>query len=143
MGSLEVVRTLCINGAARVCPAGSAEELAQGLAQGMDALVLGHGVVALCILRFLERTRGFVNPLQYSAELTVDEARSWLRSERLRGFPGISFVHRDSPARNVIETALVWSVDAAALFPASCRRRARELHLIQWEQKGLPRSVIL
>ena len=121
----EVVRILCINGAARVCPAGAAEELAE----------------AAEILDFLERTRGFLNPLQYSEELTVDEARFWLRSERLRSFPNGAFVHGDSPACNVIKAALVWSVHEAALFPASCRRRARELLFIHWQEKGLQPSM--
>ena len=126
-GRAEVVRILCINGAARVCPAGAAEELAE----------------AAEILDFLERTRGFLNPLQYSKELTVDEARFWLRSERLRSFPNGAFVHGDSPACNVIKAALVWSVHEAALFPASCRRRARDLLCIRWTQKGLPQELIL
>ena len=97
----------------------------------------------MMILRFLERTRDFVNPLQYSEDLTVDEARSWLCSERLRDFPQIAFVHRGSPACNLIEPALVWSVDAAALFPVACRRRARELLFILWKVEGLERSLIV
>ena len=107
---------------------GSAEELSQGAE----------------ILRFLERTRGFVNPLQYSEHLTVGEARCWLQSERLRSFPRIVFQHHQSPACDVIEPALVWSRDAAALFPASCRRRARELLFIPWEKEfGLPFNLIM
>ena len=97
----------------------------------------------MMILRFLERTRDFVNPLQYSEDLTVDEARSWLCNERLRDFPQIAFVNRGSPACNLIDSALVWSVDAAALFPATCRRRARELLFILWNVKGLKRSLIV
>ena len=93
---------------------------------------------------FLQRTRGFVNPLQYSEDLTVDEARCWLRSERLCSFPRIAFFeHHQSPACSLIEPALVWSKDAAALFPASCRRRARELLFIPWEEKVLPHSLIV
>ena len=84
-----------------------------------------------------------MNPLQYSEDLSVDEARGWLRSERLRSFPRIAFVHHQSPACNLIEPALVWSRDAAALFPESCRRRAQDLLFIQWQQKELPRSLIM
>jgi len=126
-GSAMVVRILCIYGAARVCPRGSAHELSH----------------RNDIRRFLARTAGFVNPLQYSEELTVDEARRWLRSERLRSFPHTAFVHQQSPACSLIEPALVWSKDAAALFPASCHRRARELLFIPWQEKGLPHSLIL
>ena len=92
---------------------------------------------------FLQRTRGFVNPLQYSEDLSLDEARWWLRSERLRGFPQVAFVGHGSPACDLIEPALVWGEDVAALFPASCRRRARELVFIPWEQTGFPRALIL
>jgi FOG: Ankyrin repeat len=126
MGNGGVVRILCLYGAARDCPRGSAEELAQG----------GE------FLGFLQRTRGFVNPLQYSEDLTVDEARCWLRSERLRGFPQVAFVGHGSPACDLIEPALVWGEDVAALFPASCRRRARDLVFILWEQTGFPRALI-
>ena len=97
----------------------------------------------MMILRFLERTRDFVNPLQYSEDLTVDEARSWLCSERLRDFPQIAFVNRGSPACNLIEPALVWSADAAALLPVACRRRARELLFILWKVEGLKCSLIV
>ena len=117
---------MCIFGASRDCPQGSAEELAEGN-----------------ILRFLERTRDFVNPLQYSEDLTVDEARYWLCSERLRDFPQIAFVNRGSLACDLIKPALVWSVDAAALFPATCRRRARELLFGLWKVQGLERSLIV
>ena len=126
-GNAAMVRILCVCGASRDCPRGSAEELAQGVD----------------ILRFLEQTRGFLNPLQYSQDLTVDEARCWLRSERLRGFQQIEFIHYDSPACSLIKTALVWSVDVAHLFPDSCRRRARELCFIPWERIELPRSLIM
>ena len=105
---------------------GSAEELSQGAE----------------ILRFLERTRGFVNPLQYSEHLTVDEARCWLRSEQLRSFPQTVFIRHESLAGKLIERALVWSREAAALFPASCRRRAREILFVPWQAKGLPHDLI-
>ena len=124
--SAKVVRILCIYGVARVCRGGAAEDLTQSVE----------------ILHFLERTRLFVNPLQYSEDLTVDEARCWLRSERLRGFPQIAFVNNGSPACLLIDASLVWSEDVAALFPASCLRRARELFFIPWEEKGLKRAVI-
>ena len=71
--------------------------------------------------------------MEYSGEFTVEEARFWLKSEKLREFPAIaSFTNRESPACRLIESALVWSRDAAGLFPVSCRRRARELLLIPW-----------
>ena len=123
-----VVRIICIFGAARDCPRGSAEELARG---------------NVVVLDFLVRTRNFVNPLEYSEDLTVDEARFWLCSERLRDFPQFAFVRRGSPACNLIGAALVWSADAAALFPAACRRRARELVFILWNAEGLERSIIV
>ena len=94
------------------------------------------------ILRFLQRTRGFLNPLEYNDDLTVDCARYWLRSERLRKFPRFDFIHRGSPAGDLIETALVWSPDAAPLFPASCRQRARELLFIPWQEKGITTSMV-
>ena len=63
----------------------------------------------------------------------IMKARFWLKSEKLREFPAIaSFTNRESPACRLIESALVWSRDAAGLFPVSCRRRARELLLIPW-----------
>ena len=84
-----------------------------------------------------------MNPLQYSEDLTLDEARCLLRSERLRGFPQVAFVGHGSPACELIEPALVWGADVAALFPATCRRRAQELFFIPWEKNGLPRALIL
>lgn len=94
------------------------------------------------IVQFLLNTRQYVNPLQYSVELTAEEARSWLRSEKLRDFPRFDFLHRGSPACDLIELALVWNRGAASLFPASCRQRARELLLIPWQEKGMPISMV-
>ena len=94
------------------------------------------------ILDFLQRTRGFVNPLEYNHDLGLKAARSWLRSEKLRDFPRFDFLHRGSPACDLIELALVWNKDVAPLFPASCRQRARELLLIPWQEKGMPISMV-
>ena len=93
-------------------------------------------------LRFLLRTKDFVNPLQYSKELTVHEARRWLQTEKLRKFPRIAFLNRGSDACNLIESGLVWSAGTAALFPGSCRRRAREITLIRWQDKRLPHKIV-
>ena len=85
-----------------------------------------------------------MNPLEYSEHLTVDEARAWLRSERLRDFPRITFVPRDSPACFLIDSALVWSVESHVLFPDSCRRRVRELLYFNWRTLKLTDfSVVL
>ena len=65
-----------------------------------------HAAVA----RFLEDTQTFADPLDYSAELTVEEARYWLRSERLRELPPPpAFVNRGSPACDAIARADVFS----------------------------------
>merc|ERR1711937_372402 len=97
---------------------------------------------------FLERTRGFVHPLQYSAELTIAEATAWLRSEKLRDFPRIAFVNggtdnrlvdsqhsarfvnRGTDTCNLIATAYVWSRKTASFFPPSCKHRVQELLLL-------------
>ena len=89
------------------------------------------------ILQFLRNTTGFLNPLQYSVELTIKEARHWLQSEKLRDFPQFDFLNHGSATCNFIQSALIWSTEAADLFPPSCRRRARELVLIPWFEKRL------
>ena len=128
----EIVRTLCLYGAARTLRgpphvASVEEKLAEEIPQ---------------ILHFLQRTRGFLNPLEYIEDLSVEGARSWLRSEKLREFPRFDFMHRGSAACDLIEMALVWSPDAAPLFPASCRQRARELLFIPWQEKGITTSMV-
>jgi hypothetical protein len=93
------------------------------------------------VVDFLKRTEGFVNPLQYSGELTIGEARFLLRSKHLRDFPaGSKFEPCGSAACRLIEQALVWSATGAELFPGPCRRRAVELLLIPWP---LPPSVVV
>ena len=113
---LALTRFLCVHGAQRVWPDGSAEQTAN-----------------LRIRKFLQETRGFLNPLEYSEHLAVDEAKSWLRNERLRNYPRITrmtFIDRDSQACKLIGSALVWSKDVHSLFPASCRSQATEFRVV-------------
>jgi len=91
---------------------------------------------------FLRNTTGFLNPLQYSGELTIEEARYWLQSEKLRDFPQFAFRSQGSATCSVIQSALVWSAESADLFPPSCRRRARELVLIPWFEKRLGSEIV-
>ena len=121
------MRLLCVYGAARACPWGSVAELAE----------------TADVQRILGRTHGYVNPVQYSEYLSLQEATAWLRSEMLRDFPPVAFTHRGTPACDRIQSALVWSVDAAALFPAVCRQRARELLFILWKEERLEHSLIV
>ena len=131
-----MVRTLCILGAER-----SFRILFPGHAQPLDTTAEDLSQPRLLdILPFLQNTRGFVNPLQYSSYLTVEEALFQLQSEQLRSFPRINFMNRGTDACRLVDSALVWSVEAAQLFPASCRQRARELILIRWREKGLSLS---
>jgi len=130
-GKAEMVRNLCVLGACRngtEWHPNSAVEVAQ---------LTGNNEV----VDFLKRTEGFVNPLQYSGELTLGEARFLLRSEHLRDFPELTpFRPRGSAACRLIEQALVWSTTGAALFPGPCRRRAKELLLIPWP---LPAAIVV
>ena len=118
-GHLASVRTLCILGATRIC-------YDWGRLCTPEELLPSPGHLLLTDtdhLRFLERTKDFVNPLQYSKELTIEEARYWLQTEKLRNFPRTAFLNRGSDACNLIESGLVWSAETAALFPGSCRQR--------------------
>jgi hypothetical protein len=124
-GNEKIVRLLCAFGAKR----------------SFMVTALAQRTGNMDVVRFLQRTMGFVNPLQYSSELTTEDAQSLLRSEKLRDFPPIpAFVNHGTPACELIESGLVWSSGVAELFPRSCRRRARELLFIRWP---LPSSVLV
>merc|ERR1712118_615818 len=84
-GKAEAVKILCILGSARF---GKVARM-WAYSDGVTAVELAQSVGHQNIVRFLERTEGFVNPLQYSQELTEAEAIAWLRSEYLRNFPRI------------------------------------------------------
>jgi hypothetical protein len=135
-GRLATVRTLCMLGAER-----SANLILPGAAQPtfVSVEMMTQNVD---ILQFLRNTTGFLNPLQYSVELTMEEARYWLQSEKLRDFPQFDFLNHGSATCNFIQSALVWSKEAADLFPPSCRRRARELVLIPWFEKRLGSEIV-
>ena len=135
------VRALCISGAERnfrLRVPGNA----QFQAVTADELLQISAPENADVVQFLRRTSAFVNPLQYSAEINVEEVRSWLRSEKLRDFPEVALVNRDSNGCRLVESALVWSGGAADLFPASCRRRAREIVYISWQEKQLSSAVV-
>jgi ankyrin repeat protein len=140
-GRAALVRTLCILGADRNFCFGVSGNPQLSSQMKVDDAFPDSSPEKTSLVRFLKRTSGYVNPLEYSAELTVEEARSWLRSEKLRDFSQGTFVNRGSPACACIESALLWSNDAADLFPASCRRRAKELILIPWRQKQLSHKI--
>lgn len=87
--------------------------------------------------------RDNVNPLLYSQDFSLHEALYWLRSELLGNFPRIAFDHRGTPACDIIKQGLVWYPDTSGLFPASCKRRARDLIFIPWRRLGLPGALPL
>ena len=124
MGFAMAVRILCINGASR-------------------ANLGDSHLFNVKIQRFLARTHLFVNPLQYSEDLTLHEARSWLQSERLRRFPRFEFEHRGTDACDLIESALVWHLTTADLFPKSSRQCVRSILSIPWSSKRLTTNHIV
>jgi hypothetical protein len=131
----EIVKTLCVRGALRDFPEGDAEEYAEAV-RGVRSRTR--------VRRFLKRTRGLVHPLQYSSELTLEEATAWLRSETLRDFPPIDFLNKGTETCNLITMALKsWSWERARFFPDSCNRRARDLDIVlRCKKKGPPKVVI-
>jgi hypothetical protein len=128
-GKTEMVRNLCFLGASRKGREWHPHSVEVAQLSGKNEVV-----------DFLKRTEGFVNPLQYSGEMTLSEARFLLRSDHLRDFPQIKFEPRGSPTCQLIERALVWSTGVAEYFPGPCRRRAKELLLIRWP---LPSSLVI
>ena len=131
-GKATAVHILCVYGAKLADPM---------LPRWVETIAKAHGHEE--IRKYLENTRGYANPLDYSKFLTMDEATYWLKSSRLSGFPRHNFVHGGTETCDFIKSALVWSVESATLFPASCRRRAREILLIPWSEKGLKVSVLV
>jgi hypothetical protein len=76
-------------------------------------------------------------PLDF--ELTNDEARFWLTSERLRTFPKPKF-----PAFGLVAEALVWDPQTHTLFPMSCRRWATSVAMIPWpfEERAIITAIL-
>ena len=75
---------------------------------------------------------------------TMVEHDGWMPLHTLLSFPRIEFVNRGSPACELIESALVWRMNAQthSLFPKSSRRRVVELFCV-CRQLMLPDAVVL